>query len=151
MDDDLEGLTLANWAAGIWYKHCRGVPLNGHEAAIVYCMEHHQEWRARWDALGESKDPELSRDVLHVHYDALVKMQVDGNDPPEIRECFEKLREREFTEFDALHTIVPALSETLWAAKTKNQPFDNASYTQLAQQYVRVAILRPASRRKHDR
>src|SRR6516164_7683055 len=54
MDEGLDGLTLAGWAAGVWYKHRRGVVLTGHEGAIVYCMEHHTEWRSRWDSLGSS-------------------------------------------------------------------------------------------------
>jgi hypothetical protein len=41
--------------------------------------------------------------------------------------------------------LIPALSETLWVAKTKNLAFDSACYVQLAQQYVTVALLRPTS------
>ena len=143
MDENQEGLTLASWAAGLWYKHRRGVPLAGHEAAIVYCMEYHSEWRSRWDALGSSSDPQLSHDVLHVHHDAMIKMQIDAKEPAEVGECYQKLRDKGFTEFEALHTFVPALSETLWVAKTKNQPFDNQQYIQLVQDYTKVALQRP--------
>jgi hypothetical protein len=149
--ENQEGLTLASWAAGVWYRHRRGVQLGGHEAAIVYCMEYHREWRAQWDSLGTSNDPDLSRDVLHVHYDAMVKMQIDSNDPPEIREGYQKLRDREFTEFEALHTFIPALSETLWIAQTKKTLFDRAHYIKLAQDYVNVALHRPTFVRRWEK
>ena len=83
-------------------------------------------------------DPEVSRDVLHVPYDAMVKMQVDNNEPPEIREYYEKLCEKGFTEFEAIHTLIPALSETLYTTK-KNEPFDKATYLKLASEYVTPA------------
>ncbi|HEY2382482.1 MAG TPA: DUF1841 family protein [Terriglobia bacterium] len=148
MNDDLEGLTLANWVGGIWFKYRRGVPLTGYEGALAHCMEFHKEWRSRWDSLGHSNDPELSRDVLHVHYDAMVKVQIDSDSPPEIRQFYNKLREKAFTEFEALHTLIPPLTEALWMAKTKNEPFDNARYIQLAKQYVDVALMRPTSVRR---
>jgi hypothetical protein len=151
MNESLDGLTLASWVAGVWYKHRRGLPLIGHEAAIVGCMEHHREWRARWDSLGTSNDPELSRDVLHVHYDAIVKMQIDAGKPSEIRLGYESLRKKEFTEFEALHTLIPALSEVLWMAKTKNEPFDDAQYIQLAQDYVKLALQRPTFVRRQEK
>jgi hypothetical protein len=151
MDDQLDGLTLAGWAAGVWYKHRRGVALSGHEAAIVYCMEYHAEWRSRWDSLGTSNDPEVSRDVLHVHYDAMVKMQIDDNEPPEIREHYQKLRDKGFTEFEAIHTLIPALSETLYATKTKNEPFDKTTYLRHAAEYVKLALQRPVVFRRHEK
>jgi hypothetical protein len=150
MDEGLDGLTLAGWAAGVWYKHRRGVMLSGHEGAIVYCMEYHTEWRSRWDSLGTSNDPEVSRDVLHVHYDAMVKMQIDNNEPPEIREYNEKLRDKGFTEFEAIHTLIPALSETLYTTK-KNEPFDKSTYLKLASQYVTLALQRPTVVRRHGK
>lgn len=148
MDNGLDGLTLAGWAVGVWYRYRRGVALSGHEGAIVYCMEHHREWRSRWDSLGTTDDPEVSRDVLHVHYDAMVKMQIDNNDPPEIPEHYGKLREKGFTEFEAIHRLIPALSETLYASKTKNEPFDKATYLRLAAEYVKLALLRPMISRR---
>ena len=151
MDEGLDGLTLASWAAGVWYKHRRGLKLIGHEAAIVYCMEHHSRWRSRWDSLGASNDPELSRDVLHVHYDAMVKMQIDSGKPPEILQGYEKLRSKEFAEFEAIHTLVPALSEVLWIAKTKNEPFDEDRYIHLAQDYVKLALQRPTFVRRQEK
>ena len=143
MNESLDGLTLASWAAGVWYKHRRGLKLVGHESALVYCMEHHREWRSRWDSLATSNDPELSRDVLHVHYDALVKMQIDSGKPPEILLGYESLRGRAFAEFEAIHTLIPALSEGLWTAKAKNEPFDEGRYIELAQGYVKLALQRP--------
>jgi hypothetical protein len=147
MDEGLDGLTLAGWAGGVWYKHRRGVALSGHEGAIVYCMEYHTEWRSRWDSLGTSNDPEVSRDVLHVHYDAMVKMQVDNNEPPEIREHYERLRGKGFTEFEAIHTLIPALSETLYTTK-RNELFDKTTYLKHASEYVKLALQRPAMFRR---
>jgi hypothetical protein len=143
MDDDLEVLTLVRWITGVWDKHSRGIKLSGQEEAIVYCMAYHAEWSSRWDSLGTSNDPETFRDVLHVHYDATIKMQIDNSDPPEIRKHYERLRSKGYTEFEAIHTLIPAFSEASYTAKTKKEPFDNKTYLRLSAEHVKLALQRP--------
>jgi hypothetical protein len=151
-EQSLEGLTLAGWAGTIWNKHCRGVPLIGLEAALAHCMQHHSEWRHYWDALSFTKDPEISRIILHVHHDAMVKLQIDGNNPPKIKELYDLLIVKQFKEFEAIHTLVVAFSEEVWDSRSKSETFNFERYASKAEEYTRVAMQRPTwTRRMHEK
>ena len=151
-EQSLEGMTLASWAGGVWNRYRRGIPLIGLEGALGQAMDFHTEWRPYWDTLETTKDPDVSRLVLHVHHDAMVKLQIDVGNPQKIKECYEQLLNKQFKEFEAIHTIVVAFTEELWQSRSGNSPFDLARYVQKAEEYTRVALQRPTwVRTKHER
>jgi hypothetical protein len=102
----IRSLTLGAWAASVWEKEVRGVPLVFHEASLAYTMRQHSEWREHWsrlDSIG-SDDVKIINILVHIHNDAAVKLQIDRKDPPEICELYQLLRRRGIMDMDALHT-----------------------------------------------
>ncbi len=138
----IRDLTLTSWAATVWEKEVRGVPLQFQEASLAYCMRQHGEWRQTWNMLGtHATDNNKTVNILvHIYNDAAVKLQLDRNDPPEINGLYQTLRGRGVSEMDALHAIAYVLQEQTWHAKTSSAPFDTKAYVERAKTAVQALL-----------
>ncbi len=143
-DGTLRDLTLTSWAASVWEKELRGVPLQFQEASLAYCMRQHSEWRQTWNQLGTyAADNNKTVTILvHIYNDAAVKLQLDRNDPPEITALYQTLRGRGVSDMDALHAIAHVLQEQTWQAKTTGTPFDTKAYVERAKISVQALLER---------
>jgi hypothetical protein len=138
----MRDLTLASWAASVWERELRGVPLEIHEAALAYCMKQHNEWKPFWNQLASSScdHAKVVSILVHIYNDAAVKLQVDRNEPPEINSSFQTLRGKGVTDMDALHRIAFVLQEQTWSAKTSGGAFDMKLYLEKVQSAVQFYI-----------
>jgi Domain of unknown function (DUF1841) len=142
----LNNLTLSSWAAGVWEKELRGVPLQLQEAALAWCMRKHSDWRNFWNSLNNTdavNTPRATNLLVHIYNDAAVKLQLDSNNPSEINQCFQAMQGTGFSEMDALHAIAFVLQEQSWNAKTAGVAFDQKQYIERVKQYVKNVIEHP--------
>ena len=145
-EKSLRNLTLSSWAARVWEKELRGLPLENQEAALAWCMRQHEEWRNFWDRLNHPRtaDPVRSTSVLvHIYNDAAVKFQLDNQNPPEIVDLFQTMRRNRFTEIDAMHVIAFVMQEQTWHARDTNSDFDMKQYIERAKSYVENVLQHP--------
>src|SRR5436190_11205819 len=141
----LNNLTLSSWAAAVWSKELRGVPLQPQEASLAWCMRLHNDWRAFWNSLGNSGAPNQRGNniLVHIYNDASVKLQLDSKNPPEIFDLYQTLRGKGFLDIDALHALAYVMQEQTWNAKNEGASFDTVQYVQRAKQYVENVIAHP--------
>ena len=142
----LNDLTLSRWAAGVWEKELRGVKLQLQEAALAWCMRQHADWRNFWNHLNNAEmvnTPRGTNILVHIYNDAAVKMQLDSNNPPEIRELYQIMRGKGFCDMDALHAIAFVLQEQNWNAKTAGVEFNQKQYVERAKRYMDNVIEHP--------
>jgi len=147
MDDSiLKDLTLASWAARVWEKELRGVPLPIQESTLAWCMRQHADWRSFWNNLNNYETistPRATSILVHIYNDGAVKLQVESNHPPEIGQLFQRMRAKGFSEMDAVHALSFVLQEQTWNAKAAGTGFDRQLYVELATQYVENVIAQP--------
>ena len=146
MDEkSLDNLTLSAWAAAVWGKELRGVPLQWQEAALAFCMRQHNEYRNFWNSLGTAAadTPRAGNILLHIYADGAVKLQLDSNNPPEINGVFQKMRGKGFSDMDALHAIAHVMREENSNAKGTGEAFDTKRYVEKAQKYAETVIEHP--------
>ena len=144
-DGVIRDLTLGAWAAGVWQKELRGVPLVFQEASLAFCMRQHSEWRQHWnhlDSIG-AEDAKILSILVHIYNDAAVKLQIDQNDPPEIATLYQLLRGRGVMDMDALHVIAFVLQEQTWHSKNTGAPFDTKTYVDRAKSSVQAVLENP--------
>ena len=145
-EKSLRNLTLSSWAAKVWEKELRGLPLENQEAALAWCMRQHREWRNFWDRLNHPRtaDPVRSTSVLvHIYNDAAVKFQLDTKNPPEIVDLFQTIQRSGFTEIDAMHVIAFVMQEQTWHARNSNSDFNMKQYIERAKAYVEDVLQNP--------
>jgi Domain of unknown function (DUF1841) len=142
----LNNMTLSSWAAGVWEKELRGVPLQLQESALAWCMRQHTDWRNFWNNLNNPETvntPRGTNILVHIYNDASVKLQLDSKNPPEINQCFDTMRGKGFSDMDALHTIAFVLQEQTWNAKNNGVGFDQSQYVERVKQYMENVIAHP--------
>jgi Domain of unknown function (DUF1841) len=146
MRDTLQEATLLSFTLNLWRDYRRGVPMSGHNAAIAYAMQHHNEWWAEWDSI----DPATARvetwienHLIHIHNDAAVKTRLDSKEPKELTTLYQMLREKGFDEFESIHTLAVALTEETWLARENNGSFNMKRYVERTVDYVKQALSRP--------
>jgi hypothetical protein len=144
-DTAIRELTLATWAMSVWEKDRRGVPLQGQEAALAYCMRQHSEWQQYWNQLNTyaADNAKVVNMLVHIYNDAAVKLQLDKNDPPEIHEMYQAMRGKGITDMDALHAIAFVLQEQTWNAKTNGADFDIKAYVDRVKSTLQSALDHP--------
>jgi uncharacterized protein DUF1841 len=140
----LNNLTLSSWAATVWSKELRGVPMQPQEASLAWCMRLHNDWRSFWNSLGNyEQTPRGTNILVHIYNDASVKLQVDSKNPPEIFDLFQSMRGKGFLDIEALHALAYVMQEQSWNAKNAGAAFDAAQYVVRAKQYVENVIAHP--------
>ncbi|MBI4472135.1 MAG: DUF1841 family protein [Acidobacteria bacterium] len=145
-ESNLEGMTLLSWTLQIWRDHRRGLSLTGQPAVIAHCMQQHSEWWSDWDSLdpaASNQDPAIVTRLLHIHNDATILSQISNQQPKEVHDLYEALREKGFTEFESIHAMALAMSEETARARARNEPFDYSRYIENARVYVAQTMSRP--------
>ncbi len=80
--------------------------------------------------------------LLHVHLDATVKRQIDGDNPKDVKIIYNLLRAKGLGEFDAIHVIDLALTNEIWRMSKENTDFNESRYIVKARHCATQAILR---------
>jgi hypothetical protein len=142
----LKDMTLASWAARVWDKELRGVPLQSQESSLAWCMRQHSDWRTFWNNLNNDEtihSPRATDILVHIYNDSAVKQQLDSNNPAEISELFRKMKAKGFLEMDALHTLSHVLQEQTGNVKAAGTGFDRQQYVERATGYVENVMAQP--------
>ena len=146
----LQDVTLLSWTLRIWRDHQRGVPLNGHEAAVAWCIQHHSEWWAGWDAIDPATaraDISIENRLIHIHHDAAIWLQLENKEVAQVSALYEKLQQEGFEKFESIHTLVPALTEEIWRAREQNESFNFGRYLERMTGNVKQALSEPSPTR----
>ena len=140
----LKNLTLLGWTLQIWRDHRRGVVLQGQQAIVAYCLQNHPEWWKDWDSADTSEnDRAITTRLIHIHNDAAIRLQVERQQPPEVKTLYDSMIEKGFTEFEAIHTLAIAFTEEGAFATEKACDFSIERYVEKANTYVKEALSRP--------
>jgi len=140
----LQNLTLLGWTLQLWRDHRRGVVLQGQQAIVVYCLQNHPEWWSDWDSVDTSEnDRAIITRLIHIHNDAAIRLQIERQQPLQVKTLYDTMIEKGFTEFEAIHTLAIAFTEESAFATEKGGDFSIERYVEKANTYVKEALSRP--------
>lgn len=117
-----------------WRNHREQRALEGIEATIVDVAVRHPEYHQLLDggdtpaqrdyhaALGETNP------FMHMGLHIAVAEQLSINQPPGVRELFQRLAARLIDPHAAEHAMMECLTETLWQAQQAGRPLDQNAY-----------------------
>lgn len=128
-----------------WRKQATGEPLEGVEPLIVAVARRHPEYHAVLD----NEDRHADRDYdpasdehnpfLHLAFHMAIEEQLAVNQPPGVREHYQRLCLLLGDEHAAQHKIMACLSEMLWQAGHHGTPLDENVYLDCLQQAAQKA------------
>ena len=112
-DSKLQTMTLLTWTLQVWRDCRRGLPLQGQHAAIAYCLQKHPEWWSDWESAENlhGNDVTITNRLIHIHNDAAIRLQIEREQPAEVKALYDSLCEKGFTEFESIHTLAVAFTE----------------------------------------
>ena len=120
--------------AGAWAKFRAREPLSGLERIAAELIALHPEYQP----ILEAPDKHLDRDwrpeggeanpFLHLALHLAVAEQLAIDQPPGIREEFERIKAARGDEHAALHAILECLAEVVWTAQRHGTPPDAKIY-----------------------
>lgn len=125
-----------------WRKHRTGIPLEGVESLIVDTALRHPEYRAILDQPERQADRDYpaalgeTNPFAHMGLHIAVAEQLSIDQPPGIRDYFQRLRGRFADPHAAEHAIMECLAETLWQAQQAGQPPDQRAYADCLRRLV---------------
>jgi len=118
----------------VWAKYRSGQPLAGAEQPALAAVLAHPEYHALLDQPDRYKDrdylPEAgeTNPFLHLSMHLAIAEQVSVDQPPGIRERYQRLLERYGNEMDAQHDVMDCLGEMIWQVQRNRTAFDSAAY-----------------------
>jgi hypothetical protein len=105
-----------------WRKQAHGEPLEGIEQLIVAVARRHPEYHA----ILENEDANADRDYnpdsgehnpfLHLAFHMAIEEQLAVNQPPGLRDHYQRLCIRQGDEHEAQHRVMECLAEMIWQA-----------------------------------
>lgn len=117
-----------------WRKHAAGEPTTGLERMAATVATMHPEYRA----VLERPEAHAHRDYhpesgeinpfLHLSLHLAVAEQLSIDQPPGLREQFDRLKLARGDEHAALHALLECLAETMWHAQRHGTGPDGALY-----------------------
>lgn len=114
-----------------WRKHREGLPLVGLEALGVDLVLLHPEYH---DFLGDpekNKAKDFSGEAnpfLHLSLHLALEEQLSIDQPPGVRERFQRLLARKGDRHEALHEAIECLAEMVWRSQKDKAPPDAGLY-----------------------
>lgn len=116
-----------------WAKYRQKQPLNGAEINAAELCARHPEYHELLDKPEQALTQEWSPDAgkmnpfLHLSLHLAVGEQVAIDQPPGIRQAFQRLCERIETHA-AEHVLLECLGETIWESQRNQQALDAPAY-----------------------
>jgi hypothetical protein len=117
-----------------WTKFRRGESLSALEAMALGVIHRHPEYHALLDDPERNLDrdygPEYGRmnPFLHLSLHLAIEEQLSIDQPPGIRERFQRVLEKTGDEHEARHALLECLGEAIWQAQRLGTPPDEATY-----------------------
>src|SRR5439155_20721453 len=81
--------------------------------------------------------------LIHIHNDAAIRLQIERQQPLQVKTLYDTMIEKGFTEFEAIHTLAIAFTEDSAFATEKGGDFSIERYVEKANTYVKEALSRP--------
>lgn len=117
-----------------WARQRRGEVLSPLESLAVSWIIEHPEYQADLDDLPSA----LARDYtvvggrtnpfLHLSMHLSIEEQISIDQPPGIREAFDRLARRLDSRHAAMHEVMECLGEVIWRAQRDGAPLDGEAY-----------------------
>lgn len=117
-----------------WRRHREGQPLTPLQSMALDVALMHPEYHALLDAPDQYLDrdylPEFgeTNPFLHMGLHLAVNEQLSIDQPPGIRNAYERLRGKSGDEHQARHALLECLAETIWQAQRSGSPPDATLY-----------------------
>ena len=139
--DDVRRFFCAAWA-----KHRSGQLITPLESTALRWIEKHPEYHALLEdpdrALGEDFSVErgTTNPFLHLSMHLALAEQLSIDQPPGVRDAFERLAARAGGEHEAAHEAMECLGEIVWQAQRSSLPADpaaiNAAYLECLERRI---------------
>jgi Domain of unknown function (DUF1841) len=119
---------------GVWRKHQQGQLLEPLEAiALDWCLAHPEYEADLADepaalAAQYPMDNGKTNPFLHLSMHLAIAEQIGIDQPPGIRDAYEKLARRRVSAHEAAHAVMDCLGETLWRAQRERREMDPVAY-----------------------
>lgn len=123
-----------NFLVESWRKYQASEPLSGLEQIAVGLIARHPEYHAMLEAPERHRERDFAPEAgavnpfLHLSLHLAVAEQLSIDQPPGIREEFERLRDARGDEHAALHALLECLGETIWQAQRNGTGPDATVY-----------------------
>ncbi len=118
----------------VWAKYRAGQPLAGAEQPALDAVLAHHEYHAMLDRPDRHKDrdylPESgeTNPFLHLSMHLAIAEQLSVDQPPGIRDRYQRLLNLHGDAMDAQHDIMDCLAEMIWQVQRYRTAFDSAAY-----------------------
>lgn len=118
----------------LWAKYRAGQPLAGAQQPALDAVLAHPEYHALLDQPGRYRErdylPEAgeTNPFLHLSMHLALSEQLAIDQPPGIRERYQRLLQRQGDAMAAQHAAMECLAEMVWQAQRYQAAFDSAAY-----------------------
>jgi hypothetical protein len=118
----------------VWAKYRAGQPLAGAEQHALDAVLAHPEYHTLLDQPDRHRDrdypPEAgeTNPFLHLSMHMAIAEQLSIDQPPGIRERYQKLLKRHGDTMAAQHDIMDCLAEVIWQVQRYQTAFDSTAY-----------------------
>ncbi len=118
----------------VWAKYRAGEPLTGAELPALDTVLAHPEYHIildqperyqERDYLPESGE---TNPFLHLSMHLAIAEQLSVDQPPGIRDRYQRLQKQHGNAMDAQHAIMDCLAEMIWQVQRHQTAFDSAAY-----------------------
>ncbi|MBN8767065.1 MAG: hypothetical protein ABT22_09725 [Thiobacillus sp. SCN 64-317] len=119
---------------GVWAKYQAGQPLAGAEQPALDAVLAHPEYHALLDQPDRYQDrdylPESgeTNPFLHLSMHLAITEQLSVDQPPGLRERYERLLKQAGNAMAAQHEVMDCLGEMIWQAQRHQTAFDSLAY-----------------------
>ncbi len=119
---------------GVWAKYQAGEPLAGAELPALDTVLAHPEYHIildqperyqERDYLPESGE---TNPFLHLSMHLAIAEQLSVDQPPGIRDRYQRLQKQHDDAMDAQHAVMDCLAEMIWQVQRHQTAFDSAAY-----------------------
>jgi len=102
--------------------------------------EHEDELYKQFEHADLTYDPELNSETeydpfLHITIHSIIEAQLEDNDPLEVVQFFNAMRQKKYSRHDSIHLVGQILTCLIFEMLEHQKPFDLATYRQLLNKY----------------
>lgn len=118
----------------VWAKYRAGQPLAGAEQPALEAVLAHPEYHALLDQPERYKERDYTPEsgetnpFLHLSIHLAIAEQLSVDQPPGIRDRYQRLLKRHSDAMEAQHAVMDCLAEMIWLGQRSQAAFDSAAY-----------------------
>jgi Domain of unknown function (DUF1841). len=118
----------------VWAKYRAGQALAGAEQTALEAILVHPEYQAALDAPERYRDRDYAPEAgetnpfLHLSMHVSIAEQISIDQPPGVRERYQKLLAQHGDAMAAQHAVMDCLAEMIWQSQRTATPYDAVAY-----------------------